>query len=219
MVRYIILLSLIIWSTGVLANGGSIALDNLILHKQNELHQTRKARGEEVNAELNRFFDEMIRTQEKDLKKMSDLKSKLFPGTKSEEDQKYISDDIARELRKVEKELYEVAKKFQARLEKRQAQEETSIKLEFNETPQGFEVKAEIPGVPRENIKVDLNDNALTIEAQRKEEVTTKKSGIRRSEFSYGEFKRIIELPRKVNAKSMKIDYKDGILRVHLDKV
>ena len=93
------------------------------------------------------------------------------------------------------------------------------MKVELQENPKSFDVKAEIPGVPRENIKVGLSGNALTIEAQRKEEVTTKKSGMTKSEFNYGEFKRVIELPKKVNAKSMKIDYKDGIVRIHLDKV
>lgn len=219
MVRYIISLSILIFCSGVFANGGSVALDNLILHKEKELHQTRKARVEEANVELNRFFDEMIQAQEKDLKRMTDLRSKLFRDeTKSSEDMS-MREEIAMELRKVENELFEVAQRFRSRLEDREAQEETSMKVELKENPKSFEVKAEVPGVPRENIKVGLNGNAVTIEAQRKEEVTTKKSGFTRSEFTYGEIKRVIELPKKVNAKSMKIDYKDGVLRVHLDKV
>lgn len=220
MVRIIIVLAFLVTSLGAYANGGSIALDNLISHKEKEIHQTRKARGEEVNSELNRLFDDMIRTQEKDLKRMTDLRSKLFPGKNvSEADDKYLSDEIARELRKVEKELYDVAKRFRSRLENKQAQEDAGLRVEVAETSKAYEVKAEIPGVPRENIKVGLNENTISIKAKRQEEVTTKDSTTTKSEFHYGEFERVIELPKKVNAKSMKVEYQDGILRIHLNKV
>ncbi len=219
--HFICILSLVVWCSGCLANGGSIALDNLIRHKEKEIHQTRKARVEEFNKEFNQFFNDLIKRQEKDLKRMTDFRSKLFPGKKRKisDNREFLNDNFTRELRKVENELFELARKLRAGLEEREAQEDNSIKIEILENPKSFEIRAEVPGVKRENIKIALIKNALTIGAERKEEIITKGNGVWTSEFSYGEFKRVIELPEKVKAKSMKIDYKDGILQVHLDKV
>jgi HSP20 family molecular chaperone IbpA len=203
------------------ANGGSIALDKLILNKQEDIHRTRRAKGVELNSELNRFFDELISSQEKDLKRMTDLRSKLFPeiSKKKAEKDGYLSDDIARELKKVEEEIYTIARKFQARISERESQEEGPLKIELEDQKKCYDIRVEVPGVAREDIKVNLNGNTVTLEASRKEEIRTKKSKMDISEFSYGEFKRVIELPERVKADSMKVEYKNGVVNIRIDKV
>ncbi|CAB5240980.1 unannotated protein [freshwater metagenome] len=76
-------------------------------------------------------------------------------------------------------------------------------------------VRAELPGIdPDRDINVHVGDGYLTISGQREESHKDAKL----SEFYYGTFTRTIALPAGVDEKSVKADYKDGILEVHVKK-
>ena len=79
-------------------------------------------------------------------------------------------------------------------------------------------VKAEIPGVPKENVKISLSDNTLTIKGEMKKEEEVKEEDYYYAERSYGSFARALSLPAKVKADKIKANFKDGILEIHLPK-
>lgn len=81
-----------------------------------------------------------------------------------------------------------------------------------------IEVKAEIPGMKKEDIKVTVRDNVLSIAGERKQEHETKEKTFHRIESYYGEFSRSIRLPSDVEADKIKAIYKDGILNITLPK-
>jgi HSP20 family protein len=79
-------------------------------------------------------------------------------------------------------------------------------------------VKAELPGMDKENIEVNLTDHTLTIKGEKKKEEETKEESYYRSERSYGSFVRTLELPRDVHADKVKASFKNGVLEVRLPK-
>jgi HSP20 family protein len=79
-------------------------------------------------------------------------------------------------------------------------------------------VKAEIPGVEKENVNISLTDNTLTIKGEVKKEEEVKEEDYYYSERSYGSFGRMLTLPVKVQADKIKASFRDGILEIHLPK-
>ncbi len=79
-------------------------------------------------------------------------------------------------------------------------------------------VKAELPGMRKEDIQVTLHDGLLSISGERKDEVTRKEGETHRSERFFGRFQRSITLTTPVNADKIEASYKDGILTVTLPK-
>ena len=77
------------------------------------------------------------------------------------------------------------------------------------------QVVVEVPGVPKENIKLQLHDGVLTISGERK--APKSENGIwLRNEIAYGSFTRSIELPDRVDAGKVYAEYSNGILRITL---
>jgi len=79
-------------------------------------------------------------------------------------------------------------------------------------------VKAELPGMEKDNIEVNLSGNRLTIKGEKKEEEEVKKEGYYRSERSYGSFLRTLELPAEVQADKVKAAFQNGVLEIRLPK-
>ena len=77
-------------------------------------------------------------------------------------------------------------------------------------------LKAELPGVKKDDIDIKVENNTLTIRGERKREVETKEDGFHRVERTFGSFARSFTLPQTVSADGIKADYKDGVLTVTL---
>lgn len=90
--------------------------------------------------------------------------------------------------------------------------------VEVGETDDEFFVKAQVPGMKRENLSVDLSEGALTIKGEAKEEKEEKKKSYYRREFSYGHFARTIPLPAGAEASKASAELHDGVLSVHVPK-
>ncbi|MBI3622448.1 MAG: Hsp20/alpha crystallin family protein [Nitrospirae bacterium] len=90
--------------------------------------------------------------------------------------------------------------------------------VEIVEEKEQVIVKAEIPGLKKEEIQVNLSDGMLTISGERKEEVEKKEKGYYYSERSYGSFRRSIQLPAEVKADRVSAMFKDGVLEIRLPK-
>lgn len=77
-----------------------------------------------------------------------------------------------------------------------------------------FVVRADLPGMTRDNVKVEVSEGELVIQGERKEEKEQKEKGYYTSERSYGAFYRALPLPEGVKADEAKATFKDGVLEV-----
>lgn len=90
-------------------------------------------------------------------------------------------------------------------------------KIEVLEKEGKLCVRADLPGVRKEDINIEVRDNTLFIKGERKHEHEEKKEGLFRSEKTYGSFFRAMRLPEGVDFKKVKADLKDGVLNVMID--
>ncbi|HVO65783.1 MAG TPA: Hsp20/alpha crystallin family protein [Syntrophales bacterium] len=79
-------------------------------------------------------------------------------------------------------------------------------------------VKAELPGMKKEDIEVTLTDGAITISGEKKKEEETKRKDYYKMERSYGSFCRTFSLPAEVKADKVKSTFKDGVLEIIMPK-
>ncbi len=79
-------------------------------------------------------------------------------------------------------------------------------------------VKADLPGMKKDEIEITLNGDTLTISGEKKGENETKDDGCCRSERYYGKFSRSLVLPSTVDANKIEAAYKDGVLSVTIPK-
>jgi HSP20 family protein len=77
-----------------------------------------------------------------------------------------------------------------------------------------FVVRADVPGLSREDISVEIGDDALTIQGERKYDHKEEREGVVRSERGYGTFYRVIPLPEGAVSESAKANFKDGVLEI-----
>lgn len=95
-----------------------------------------------------------------------------------------------------------------------------SLALDITEGPQAYTVKTALPGVEADNIRINLEDNYLTIEAEIPEKtVEHEEHKVLVREMSYGRFARRVRLPQTVDAGKVEAQYQDGILTLTLPKV
>lgn len=88
--------------------------------------------------------------------------------------------------------------------------------VEILERPNQLVIRADLPGLTKDDVKVNLTDDMLTLEGERKEEKETKREGYFRSERSYGAFYRNIPLPEGVKTDKVDATFKNGVLEVTL---
>jgi len=90
--------------------------------------------------------------------------------------------------------------------------------VDIQETEKEYIVKADLPDVKKEDVKVELDGDMLTVEGERKQEKEEKTKRFHRTERAYGRFVRRFSLPTHVDGGSVKAEFKDGVLNVHLPK-
>ena len=90
--------------------------------------------------------------------------------------------------------------------------------VDIVETKDGFEVKAELPGMKKDDIKIEFEDGVLTLTGERKSEKEDKDKNFYRMERRYGKFQRCFALPKNVKVDEIKASYKDGVLTVNIPK-
>jgi HSP20 family protein len=92
-------------------------------------------------------------------------------------------------------------------------------RIDISEDKDNINVLAEIPGVTKENIKITLQDNVLTIEGEKKKETEQKEKNYFRSERMYGSFKRCFTLPDLVDSEKVEAKFEGGMLNIQLKKI
>jgi HSP20 family protein len=90
--------------------------------------------------------------------------------------------------------------------------------LDLVEEKDHLVVKADLPGMRKEDIHVSFQDNLLTIRGERKYETEKKETNYHHRERVYGSFVRSIELPCRVDANKVTANFRDGVLHVTLSK-
>jgi HSP20 family protein len=86
--------------------------------------------------------------------------------------------------------------------------------IEVFERKGEFVVRADLPGMTKDNVKVEVSEGELVLQGERKEEKEQKEKGYYTSERSYGAFYRAIPLPDGVHADQAKATFKDGVLEI-----
>lgn len=95
----------------------------------------------------------------------------------------------------------------------------SQIKVDVTETPDEFIVQAEIPGAGKENIHVNIEDNAVSISAEISQvDSQSKDDKLLRSERYYGEVSRSFRLPGDIDQTASKARYENGVLTLNLVK-
>lgn len=90
--------------------------------------------------------------------------------------------------------------------------------VDISETEGEYLIKAELPEVKKEDVKVTLDEGVLTLTGERRQEKEEKNTKYHRVERSYGSFVRSFSLPDLVDETKVKAEYRDGVLRLHLPK-
>jgi HSP20 family protein len=90
--------------------------------------------------------------------------------------------------------------------------------VDITETEGEYAIKAELPEVKKEDVKVTVEDGVLTIQGERKQEKEEKGKKYHRIERSYGRFVRSFTLPDTVDEGKVRAEYADGVLHLHLPK-
>ena len=86
--------------------------------------------------------------------------------------------------------------------------------IEVSHRDNMLQIRADLPGLNKDDIKVDVTDDAIVIQGERRHEEERERDGVYRSERSYGSFYRTIPLPEGAMADQAKAVFKDGVLEV-----
>lgn len=90
--------------------------------------------------------------------------------------------------------------------------------VNVHETTEGYHVELNVPGRNKEDFKINLDNNILTVSFEKKESKEQKEYKTIRREFSYQSFKRSFTLDEKVNAGNIQAKYDNGILKLFVPK-
>lgn len=95
---------------------------------------------------------------------------------------------------------------------------EWSPSADISETDKEYLIRAELPAVKKEDVKVTVDGGVITIEGERKQQKEEKSEKGHRVECVYGSFTRSFSLPESSNVEGIKCESKDGVLTVHIPK-
>ena len=93
-----------------------------------------------------------------------------------------------------------------------------SMPVELHEHDKDYCVQAELPGVKKEDLDIDIDKNHLTINAKKEEEKEENESHYKKSEFRYGEFSRTIYFPKDIDIEKTEAKLEHGILKISAPK-
>jgi HSP20 family protein len=91
--------------------------------------------------------------------------------------------------------------------------------VNIREDEKNYVLDLAIPGIDKKDLKIDINEDVLTISSETKNESEESSDGYKRKEFSYSTFCRSFYVPENVTREKIEANYKDGILSVALPKM
>jgi len=96
--------------------------------------------------------------------------------------------------------------------------EKWAPRVDIRETDDALLVQAELPGIDKKDVQLEVKDGVLTLSGERRYEKDVKEENVHRVERVYGRFSRSFSLPSNVDANKVDADMKDGVLEVRLPK-
>jgi HSP20 family protein len=90
--------------------------------------------------------------------------------------------------------------------------------VNIREDEKNYSLDLAVPGINKNDLKIDINEDVLTISSENKIEKEENSDGYKRKEFSYSSFCRSFYIPENVNRDKIEANYKDGVLSVILPK-
>lgn len=108
---------------------------------------------------------------------------------------------------------------FESDLNKFVTQRTFTPACDIEENENHFLIAVDIPGLKKEDIEVEVNDDTLTVSGTRKEEKRSEESGWIKSERFTGKFLRAFSLGEAVDAKGIQASYEDGVLKLQIPRV
>jgi len=96
--------------------------------------------------------------------------------------------------------------------------EEITPTVDIYEDADDIVIKADLPGMKKENIDVNISGNTVTISGEKKKEEKVEKKNYYSTERSYGSFTRTFRIPTEVQADKAKASFKDGVLELRVPK-
>lgn len=97
--------------------------------------------------------------------------------------------------------------------------EKLSMPIEVADKGKEFDIRAELPGIKKEDLDIDIEDNFLRINAKKFDETSENEQNYRHSEFSYGEFSRTIQLPEEIDIDKTEAKLEHGVLKIVAPKM
>lgn len=94
-----------------------------------------------------------------------------------------------------------------------------AMPVELHEKDTEYNVRAELPGVKKEDLDIDIDKNHITINAKKEEEHKEDTKGYRKSEFRYGEFSRTVYFPQEIDVEKTNAKLEHGILEIIAPKL
>lgn len=97
-------------------------------------------------------------------------------------------------------------------------EEQFTPAVDVRETDDAYVVEADIPGMRKEDVSIEVADNTLSITGERKSEREEKRKDYHRVEREFGSFRRAVSIPGGFGHKGVEAQFKDGVLTVTLPK-
>ena len=91
-----------------------------------------------------------------------------------------------------------------------------SPEVDISEDDQGYLLKADLPEIKKDDVRVTVEDGILCVSGERKTQKEDQKRKFHRIERSYGNFRRSFTLPEDADSKKVTAEFHDGVLKVHL---
>lgn len=85
-------------------------------------------------------------------------------------------------------------------------------RMDVRDTKEGLEITVELPGIAQDDVKIEIDEDILTVSGEKKAQSETEEKNYRISERTYGAFSRSMTLPRGVDADKIKATLRDGVL-------
>ena len=94
-----------------------------------------------------------------------------------------------------------------------------TMPVEMTDKGKEFIVKAELPGVKKEDLDIDIDKKYITINAKKEEECEVDENSYKKSEFRYGEFSRTVYFPEEIDVEKTEAKLEHGVLKINAPKV
>lgn len=94
-----------------------------------------------------------------------------------------------------------------------------SMPVEVTDKEKEYDIRAELPGVKKEDLDIDVEKNYITIKAKKEEETGEDTKSYKKSEFKYGEFSRAVYLPQEIDIDKTEAKLEHGVLKIQAPKM